>query len=586
MGGFRATAGRIHLLFADEDEHYVDSLVRLDREQYIDYCLRKEGYQGIYFIEKQLTGKNSYRVVMGSKASADAYCYQDPSGGWFFGKKSVLQETEGKRVFCRHSSPEELTGRILSMLENQDGLSMAFVMEPELFTELYKERAAGEQLRNMLENVKNSIFLLVSSMKADESFPIYTENTSVFGETFFRESKKLFETEVHVRFYEELKNELGECFHLWNQMRQEEIYRMLQYLWLTERSWQKLPVEILEQGTEFLYAWCHQLELEVPKELRLPKKSQRNLRELRKCLKGQAETFMECLSEWKMKKTDRVEEKIWYPAFMETADVRRLRQGIREIAGQERQRLTWKLSRVTEIMVCPWRDFQKLERPGLQEMLEKMEELKEENCRSSETAERVLDFLYYSFQSEGKYDTDEVYQMKCECHREIVRCTAIVARMEKIHEKRQENLMKKQKEFNLRKMALEEQCERDPLYAEVLRQMKKGTLKPGVAIAERMDISQKKGALVNLHQTIEMEEKYMINGQEKIAVWKNSIEKLDLVLKELIAEKNPTVLASILKRAGNMLREQGNMELEAQNDLKKAVSLFEKENSFLKEEKR
>ena len=50
MGGFRAAAEQIHLLFADEDEHYTDSLVRLDREQYIDYCLRKAGYQGIYFI--------------------------------------------------------------------------------------------------------------------------------------------------------------------------------------------------------------------------------------------------------------------------------------------------------------------------------------------------------------------------------------------------------------------------------------------------------------------------------------------------------------------------------------------------------
>ena len=42
----------------------------------------------------------------------------------------------------------------------------------------------------------------------------------------------------------------------------------------------------------------------------------------------------------------------------------------------------------------------------------------------------------------------------------------------------------------------------------------------------------------------------MISGQEEIAAQKNSIEKLDLVLKELMAEKNPTALASILNRAG------------------------------------
>ena len=310
---------------------------------------------------------------------------------------------------------------------------MAFVMEPEVFAELYQDQTAGEELRNLLETVKNSIFLLVSSMKADESFPVFTERKEVFGGTFFREFKKVFAAEGHFRFYEELKNELGDGFHLWNQMKREELYRMLQYLWLTERSWQKLPVGTLERGAEFLYAWCHQPELETPKGLRLPEKSQRNLGELRKCLKGQPEAFAESLSEWK--RTDRVEAKLWYPAFSETADVRRLRQGIREIAGPERQRLVWKLGRVTEIMVCPWSDFRKLERPGLQEMLQKMEELKEENCRSSELAERVLDYLYYSFRSEGQYDSNEVYQMKCDCHREIVRCTAMVARMEKLHEK-------------------------------------------------------------------------------------------------------------------------------------------------------
>ena len=95
MGGFRAAAEQIHLLFADEDEHYTDSLVRLDREQYIDYCLRKAGYQGIYFIEKQLTGKGGYRVIMGNPASADAYCY--PAAGFL--RKSQFRGRRRESVF-------------------------------------------------------------------------------------------------------------------------------------------------------------------------------------------------------------------------------------------------------------------------------------------------------------------------------------------------------------------------------------------------------------------------------------------------------------------------------------------------------
>lgn len=116
--------------------------------------------------------------------------------------------------------------------------------------------------------------------------------------------------------------------------------------------------------------------------------------------------------------------------------------------------------------------------------------------------------------------------------------------------------------------------------------MKEKTLEPGVATDYQMDISQKKGVLVSLQKTIRTEKQYMISGQEEIALQKNSIEKLDLVLKELMAEKNPTALASILNRAGIMLKEQGSMEQNAQNALKEAASLFEKEALFLKEEKK
>ena len=116
--------------------------------------------------------------------------------------------------------------------------------------------------------------------------------------------------------------------------------------------------------------------------------------------------------------------------------------------------------------------------------------------------------------------------------------------------------------------------------------MKEKTLEPGVATDYQMDISQKKGVLVSLQKTSRTEKQYMISGQEEIALQKNSIEKLDLVLKELMAEKNPTALASILNRAGIMLKEQGSMEQKAQNALKEAASLFEKEASFLKEEKK
>ena len=194
---------------------------------------------------------------------------------------------------------------------------------------------------------KKQHFSFGSSMKADESFPVLTEKKEIFGETFFRELQKLSRAGGHFRLYEELKNELGECFHLWNQMKRQELYKLLQYLWLTEKNWQKVSTESLEEGADFLCRWYHQPELETPPGLRLPEKSHRSMEVLRNYLKNQAENFMEQAFDRETERTRQCQEKPWYPAFAETSDVRRLKQGIEEIAGQEKRKVQLKLRRVT-----------------------------------------------------------------------------------------------------------------------------------------------------------------------------------------------------------------------------------------------
>ena len=253
------------------------------------------------------------------------------------------------------------------------------------------------------------------------------------------------------------------------------------------------------------------------------------------------------------------------------------RQAIREIAGPERQRLVWKLGRVTEIMVCPWSDFRKLERPGLQEMLQKMEELKEENCRSSELAERVLDYLYYSFRSEGQYDSNEVYQMKCDCHREIVRCTAMVARMEKLHEKRQETIRKNEQEFAQRRQELKEQCERDP----VLR----GGLSPdegensGTGRRHRLPNGYQPEKRRSGQPSADHPDGKTIHDQRpggaRGVQRKQALRSCDLVLKELYGREKSDGPCQCLNRAGiSAQRSRAALEQKAQNALKEAASLF------------
>ena len=55
MKGFDAKEGLIHFLFAEEDDYYLDCLLKLDLTHFIYYNLRKQNYDGIYFLKQENT---------------------------------------------------------------------------------------------------------------------------------------------------------------------------------------------------------------------------------------------------------------------------------------------------------------------------------------------------------------------------------------------------------------------------------------------------------------------------------------------------------------------------------------------------
>ena len=85
MKGFDAKEGLIHFLFAEEDDYYLDCLLKLDLTHFIYYNLRKQNYDGIYFLKQE----NTIRTFLGSKEEISVYCMDQKSADAF---QDILEE--------------------------------------------------------------------------------------------------------------------------------------------------------------------------------------------------------------------------------------------------------------------------------------------------------------------------------------------------------------------------------------------------------------------------------------------------------------------------------------------------------------
>lgn len=75
MSGFDAKEGLIHFLFAEPDDYYLESLLKLDLMQFLYYSIKSQEYDGIYFLKQE----NTVKTFLGSKEEISVYCLDQKS---------------------------------------------------------------------------------------------------------------------------------------------------------------------------------------------------------------------------------------------------------------------------------------------------------------------------------------------------------------------------------------------------------------------------------------------------------------------------------------------------------------------------
>ena len=104
MRRFDAGDGLYHLVFANEDTYYLDSLLKLNLRQYLYYELKGKGYESVFFLSGE---EGNLFLTFGDARSQTVYeRYTEQSAGkklknWLWGKEEHADCSAGR---CRSAT--------------------------------------------------------------------------------------------------------------------------------------------------------------------------------------------------------------------------------------------------------------------------------------------------------------------------------------------------------------------------------------------------------------------------------------------------------------------------------------------------
>lgn len=231
MKEFDSKEGLIHFLFAEDDDYYLDCLLKLDLTHFIYYKLKKQNYDGIYFLKQENTVKTF--LGLGSKEEISVYCIDQRSadafpvdagylGGTIYKNEKVQKN---HKLYCIRGKKESIVSRIQMLMEQKE--KYAFILPISMIQNLLCTGTFRESLRNAVNEKKgNCMIALVASKSAEDSFGELRSLAEKYP-FLFKEVADILKSKEKVSFYQTMNLKYGNRMQVWNQMDQKSVSNML-----------------------------------------------------------------------------------------------------------------------------------------------------------------------------------------------------------------------------------------------------------------------------------------------------------------------------------------------------------------------
>lgn len=580
MERFGRDDGVIHFLFANEDEYYLDSLVRLSLDQYLYYCLKKEGYESIFYIEESPKG---FFVRMEDAKSVEEYPFlikKDVLG--FFGihnAKNGVHAAERiqngrKNYHVLHKKREELLTRLLLILEESQEQN-AFISSIRTFSRLLEgvDPEYRQRLKSVLQtNQCKSVLVLVGSLRADDSVGCLTNREGIFHSELFPELRRLFQNEK-VLVYEEMKLELDKRYHVWDALKRENIQRMLMYMAFIEKK--GLPLAAVEDYADFLYVRYHCEAFAAEWQGFLPEGENCRLSEIRSFLErsGNREFLERKIAALKGEEGENrsllrllkgrydIQEKR-QPGLKKNAAAVRLQRyfsGWRESASIQSGHIRRKAERIVRESQKPWSDASADNQQEMEEGLELLEGLRPERDEDIEAIEKILNLVEYRICSREKLQR-EVFEKKTQWYRNIAQAAVEVNRMERKIRDWEGQRQDCQKRFEQKLQEVRRNEEENPGYRQELEELASGQKPVGVS-GELLLLDADRSEVVHLYRQQNYLAQLISKKRQTLLLLREGMREIELFMDEY-GEKNLQKFHEALGQAGDSMKR--NLELETE----------------------
>ena len=253
---FDPEKGMIQFVFANEDRYYLPSLIRLDLKRYLYMLLRRQGYEGIFFVEEEEKG---LRLTMSDGASLriceavmGKRLYREVLRKWFRGAPD--RPAGGGGINGNEAQIFRLICRLMRARKH-----LAFVFPVEIFDRIgaYPDVASAfsEESKGFLR--KRHLLLIQAPANADVARQYFAPENSVFRSGLIPEIQAVYEAGSRTPVYEELVRKMGERICFLNRMDREAVHSMIRRFFLMEGRNMDVYMERAKDYADFIWAWYH-----------------------------------------------------------------------------------------------------------------------------------------------------------------------------------------------------------------------------------------------------------------------------------------------------------------------------------------
>ena len=284
MKGFDSKEGLIHFLFAEEDDYYLDCLLKLDLTHFIYYNLRKQNYDGIYFLKQE----NTIRTFLGSKEEISVYCMDQKSAdafpvdaGYLGGMIYKADKTQrNHRLYGMRGKKEAILIRIQMLMKKDQ--KYAFVIPLSMMQTLLRTEAFRDTLRNKVNGKSDNCMIVLAASKAAEDSFVELCALAEADDLLFKEIADILRSREKLSFYQNMNLKYGNRMQVWNQMDQNSTSNMLRRM-LMEGSFRGDRTR-WKNCADLLYIYASDQEMQAELRPFMERESEYSLSAMRRSL--------------------------------------------------------------------------------------------------------------------------------------------------------------------------------------------------------------------------------------------------------------------------------------------------------------